>query len=281
MIASISFDERMAFARHSHRMKQISPENADIGARIRQLRDEVMGLSQEAFATQLGVTRGAVGNWELGKGIKRENVQRIALVFDQPMDWLMTGRGSPIDDPRTELQEKLKLVGSFDPDEDGNGYNRENWRPSMPGAIPEIDAKLGAGEGSVGELVNLRVGDDNYSGHRVVAEWILSETFLRHEAKASRQDTVIMEIIGDSMSPTYGPGDRVLVDQAQTRLVADTVYAISDGYGEPQIKRLQRIPFSDPVMVKIISDNPSLSSFDVELERLTIIGRVCGHIARK
>lgn len=70
-------------------------------------------------------------------------------------------------------------------------------------------------------------------------------------------------------------------DQSQTRLVADTFYAIGDGYGEPLIKRLQRMPFSELMMVKIISDNPALASFDVGLGRLTIIGRVCGHIAGK
>lgn len=244
----------------------------------------------DALAQKMGYARASsIQRYEdarlyAGGYLKRDLVSKMAEA--------LVGRGSPIIRPDDvwvlagpefagNRADERSLVSSFDPDEDGNGYSRDNWRPSMPGAIPEIDAKLGAGEGIVGELVNLRVGDDNYSGHRVVAEWILSETFLRHEAKASRQDTVIMEIIGNSMSPTYGPGDRVLVDQAQTRLVADTVYAISDGYGEPQIKRLQRIPFSDPVMVKIISDNQSLSSFDVELERLTIIGRVCGHIARK
>jgi phage repressor protein C with HTH and peptisase S24 domain len=83
------------------------------------------------------------------------------------------------------------------------------------------------------------------------------------------------------MQPTYMPGDRVIVDLSQSQMATDTVYAISDGYSEPQIKRLQRVPFTQPSQVKIISDNPSLETFTVELARLTIIGRICGHIARK
>jgi phage repressor protein C with HTH and peptisase S24 domain len=90
-----------------------------------------------------------------------------------------------------------------------------------------------------------------------------------------------MEVVGDSMQPTYMPGDRVIVDLSQNQMTTDTVYAISDGYTEPQIKRLQRVPFSRPSEVKIISDNPALETFTVELDRLTIIGRICGHIARK
>lgn len=213
--------------------------------------------------------------------LQYEEIRAIAMHFRELPPGYEGMKAWLRDADATHPRSSPSIIPSYDPDDDGNGYHRDHWKPAMPGAIPEIDAKLGAGEGAVGEIVNLPVGDGAYSGHRVVAEWILSETFLRHEAKASRQDTVIMEIIGDSMAPTYGPGDRVLVDQSQTRLVADTVYAISDGYGEPQIKRLQRIPFSDPAMVKIISDNPTLASFDVQLDRLTIIGRVCGHIARK
>lgn len=188
-------------------------------------------------------------------------------------------------------QRSQNLVSSFEPDvwegegttqsEETAAYSREHWVPSIEGAIPELDVKLGAGEGTVGEIITLSVGDERLSGHKVVAEWLVPENYLIHEAKANGQSTIVMEVVGDSMHPTYMPGDRVLIDLNQTKLVADTVYAISDGYGEPQIKRLQRVPFSKPPQVRIISDNPSLETFTVELAWLTIIGRVCGHIARR
>lgn len=180
-----------------------------------------------------------------------------------------------------------RVVSSFDPDdvdpdiEADASFEREHWRPSIAGALPELDVKLGAGSGHVGEMITLRVGQDTVSGHRVAAEWLFSEQFLRHEAKASINQTIVMEVVGDSMQPSYLPGDRVLVDLSQDSMLVDTVYAISDGSSEPQIKRLQRVPFSDPVQVRIISDNQIFPIDIVELNRLTIIGRVCGHIARK
>lgn len=58
-----------------------------IGRRIKEVRTEA-GLTQEGFAERLGVTRGAVGNWELGKGIKRENLVAIAAEFGPSVDWL-------------------------------------------------------------------------------------------------------------------------------------------------------------------------------------------------
>lgn len=185
-------------------------------------------------------------------------------------------------------KKSIPIVVSFDPDQsdhgdeyEGNGYSREHWKPAVDGAIPEVDTKLGAGSGVVGDTINLPVGSGSVSGHAVIAEWLIPLPYLHNEAKASPKHTLVMEVIGDSMQPTYMPGDRVLVDLSQNTMTSDTVYAISDGYTEPQIKRLQRIPFSDPPEVRIISDNQNLEKFTVELERLTIIGRVCGHIARK
>lgn len=213
--------------------------------------------------------------------LKEEDRKQLSLWLGIP-EWEL---GAPDNVFALPEHKPRSLISSYDPDTDDNGnggaYSREHWKPTIEGALPELDVKLGAGEGTVGEIITLPVGEERISGHKVVAEWLVPESYLIHEAKANGQTTIIMEVIGDSMQPNYMPGDRVLVDLLQTKLVADTVYAISDGYGEPQIKRLQRVPFSKPAQVKIISDNPILETFTVELDQLTIIGRVCGHIARR
>ena len=55
-----------------------SQANIDLGHRILYLRQQVLKLEeQKDFAHALGVTRGAVGNWELGRGISRESLQLI------------------------------------------------------------------------------------------------------------------------------------------------------------------------------------------------------------
>jgi transcriptional regulator with XRE-family HTH domain len=61
-----------------------------IGQRILQVRRDA-DLTQEAFAKRLSVTRGAVGNWELGKGVKRENLIAVSNEFGSSVDWLATG----------------------------------------------------------------------------------------------------------------------------------------------------------------------------------------------
>ncbi len=52
-------------------------------------------LSQEALATQLGVTRGAVANWECSVGAlpATARIERLAQVTGVCFEWLATGRG--------------------------------------------------------------------------------------------------------------------------------------------------------------------------------------------
>lgn len=218
------------------------------------------------------------------KSVRTDKIHALAAALRLDPAALARNELVPVND-----DSKTTLVSSFDPDqhidaEDGaenNGFHLETWRPKTTGALPEIDVKLGAGEGTVGGTVNVRVGDNTITAHPVVAEWSMPLSFLRDEARAKPSQTIVMEVVGDSMFPNYMPGDRVLVDLSQNRMIADTVYAISDGNSEPQIKRLQKVPFSDPVQVRIISDNTTLETFTVDLDKLTIIGRICGHIARK
>lgn len=74
--------------------RESSPFDREIGNRIRQLRAERQ-ISSQVLADRLGVTRGAVGNWELGKGIKRDNLQKIADEFDVSLDWLTNENAAP------------------------------------------------------------------------------------------------------------------------------------------------------------------------------------------
>lgn len=65
------------------------------GKRLRYVRTEILGLrSQEAFASWIGgVTRGAVGNWELGKDISLDNLVTIADKSGISLEWLAYNKG--------------------------------------------------------------------------------------------------------------------------------------------------------------------------------------------
>lgn len=94
-------------------------------ARIRTARRRA-GLSQKDLAAQLGVSRGAVANWESAKGVlpATERLQHLAHVTGMAFEWLATGRGAiqyqpSLDDiPAAELEivedpMELRLLRAF------------------------------------------------------------------------------------------------------------------------------------------------------------------------
>ena len=50
----------------------------------------MLGLTQEELAERLGVSRGAVGNWETGAGISRRHGRARADLAGVSLDWLMS-----------------------------------------------------------------------------------------------------------------------------------------------------------------------------------------------
>ena len=71
----------------------------NIGNRIRELR-RTAKLTQEQLAERMSlesnekITRGAVGNWELGGGISTENLLALARIFNARVEWITQGGGS-------------------------------------------------------------------------------------------------------------------------------------------------------------------------------------------
>lgn len=63
------------------------------GSRVKAAR-AARGFTQITFAAAMGVTRGAVSNWEAGGGITRANLTRAAEITGASIEWLMTGEGA-------------------------------------------------------------------------------------------------------------------------------------------------------------------------------------------
>ena len=66
----------------------------DIPERVRLARRKA-GLTQATMAQQMGISRGAVANWESSGQIRpsTENLQKFAALTGTTLDWVLSGRG--------------------------------------------------------------------------------------------------------------------------------------------------------------------------------------------
>lgn len=253
-----------------------------IGSRIKFAR-KVRGLTQEDVAKHFKISRVSVAQWEgRGNNPEPDKIPKLARLLSTTADWLLEAKGPPPSENDVRDLERVPLEENWtpSPDSDGEGYDRDSYSPEIPGAIPELDAKAGAGEGAVGEVMVLPVGNGTISAHKIVDEWRIPPSYLR-EAVANPDRAIVLGVQGDSMTPNYSPGDKVIIDLSEHELRADGVYLISDGFSEPQIKRLQRVLFSVPPRCKIISDNPAYAEQEVDIDGLRIMGKVAAYVGRR
>lgn len=129
------------------------------GERIKYVRSEILDLkSQEKFAEVLSLesgfplTRGAVGNWELGKDIGIDNLKAIAELADISLDWLAYNSGDrPSKDDRAKVRssrlgglERVPLLGYVRAGATAHYYATATdpleWVPAVDGGTKETAA---------------------------------------------------------------------------------------------------------------------------------------------
>lgn len=83
-------------------------------SRIKELR-EVLGMTQDAFAQKLDVTRGLVNRWEHGADIPKPRLFQIAETFGVRREWIVNGAGEIFEDGEETLAnlERKWLVEKF------------------------------------------------------------------------------------------------------------------------------------------------------------------------
>lgn len=84
--------------------------------RIVKLR-KALGLTQKQFADGIGVKRGTVSNYEVGRNIPTETVQKmICRVYGVRREWLDTGTGEMFEE-RNRLEQIMDLSEEYLKDE--------------------------------------------------------------------------------------------------------------------------------------------------------------------
>jgi transcriptional regulator with XRE-family HTH domain len=103
--------------------------------------------------------------------------------------------------------------------------------------------------------------------------WVFPLNFVREQLHATPARLLVLEVTGDSMTPTVASGDRVIIDTGHKTPTPDGLYAIRDTIGSIVVKRLQLLRSSRPTRVKIISDNANHPTEEAPLSELEIVGK--------
>jgi phage repressor protein C with HTH and peptisase S24 domain len=132
--------------------------------------------------------------------------------------------------------------------------------PTDKTQIPILDIEASAGYGR----------NNDYAAPPIIGFLDLGSEIIK---KYGRRDYVCVQVVGDSMYPTFSPSDIVVI--AVGMMNGDGVYVINDG-GNILIKRLQFFPEQDKLI--IISDNHEYQPRELSLAEYSkyigIVGRV-------
>jgi phage repressor protein C with HTH and peptisase S24 domain len=164
---------------------------------------------------------------------------------------------------RLAENDRAKLARYFDIDEQllGGPQRVPVPDPADLVPIPRYRVSAAAGNGSI-------PGREDK-----VAEVGFSARWLEKLSSAKPRDLSIIQVEGDSMSPTLSHGDDIMVDlSAARRKVSDGIYVLRRD-DALLVKRIALHPAR--ATLTIASDNPAYASWtDCALDEVAIIGRV-------
>jgi len=127
--------------------------------------------------------------------------------------------------------------------------------PSAPEIIHIPQFNTG---GAMGNGIELRDQPGVIETLRVSHEWLVKN--LRNYSAI--ENLVVVTGFGDSMRPMYNPGDPLIADIGVKIVEFDAIYFFRVGT-EGFIKRLQRIPTEEGLVLRAKSENPSYDPWDI------------------
>lgn len=106
-------------------------------------------------------------------------------------------------------------------------------------------------------------------------DWSLPETIQR-EVGFDEKSSKIIRVDDDNMSPTFRPGDRVMIDTSATSPRPGVFALLHDG--ATTLRRLDPKIGSD--RVRVVSDADEAGAYELKSKDLKIMGRVVWHSGR-
>jgi phage repressor protein C with HTH and peptisase S24 domain len=224
---------------HNRRRLSTTVVDIDTNQTLQSRLDKVLRQfgSVADLARVIGVSDNAIYKWLSGRGQPSvANLVALANAAKVSLAWLATGHE----------EAPSKRATARGTEHNGFAY------------VARYDVK---GPGPRGELLR---SDQIVDYLAFKKEWIQSRLNL------DPRNLLLIEAVGDSMTPTLEESDLLLVDLGEPRFRHDGIYVLRRD-NELAVKRLQRRPDGT---LNIISDNPAYESSTVASDSVHIIGRV-------
>lgn len=226
------------------------------GQRIKQAR-EARKMSQAQLATAVGQDQSTIAHWERERNFpKPAMLKRLAVTLGVTPEWLLYG---------TKPESASSPGHTF-----GVAATTDDGQATDAVSISELELRAMAGNGGEVEV---------FAGERemeaVTGRYSFPAAGFRELYGAAPDRVRIVEVIGDSMEPTLRPGQKLMLDIADRFPTPPGIFVVFDGFGMV-IKRISIVPHSDPLRVKISSDNKEYDPYERLVEEAHIQGRIIG-----
>jgi len=165
--------------------------------------------------------------------------------------------------PGPALMKALTEARANTPAKDGPARPAEKPIGAMV-AVAELDVRAYAGAGA-----------DLDDFPEITHQWQMPREVVQGQTTAGARNLRIITVYGDSNEPTLMPGQRVLVDTSDRTPSPPGFFICWDGLGIV-VKRVEVVAHSDPLRVRLMSDNPRYSPYERTLDEAHINGRVIG-----
>lgn len=202
-----------------------------------------LGLNQSQLGEAVGAGQSTVATWERGKNEPDlATFTKLAKVVHRTPEWLAFGVGD-------ELAADMILV-------------------------PEYDAHAFSGAGGLLEV------HEGAGSEAIRHRYAFPKSEFRAIFGTSPDGVTIWEVIGDSMTTTLNPGEKVVVNINDRAPTPPGIFIVWDGLGLV-LKRIEYVAHSDPPRVRIMSDNKAYEPYERLVDEAYIQGRVIGSWHRR
>jgi phage repressor protein C with HTH and peptisase S24 domain len=259
-----------------------------LGKKIKELIAEEQ-QTQEQFAKSIDMSYERLRNICQGRvlKLKKEESDAIQLVYGINAQWLINDKGEKRRSPEGKQFDKnlakvtaateASLAASEDPKRQ-RSYQEAVLKDAIERLMPPEPAE------QIGDYVFVKKYDIAASAgggavihdESIVDHLAFKRTWVTQSLGLDPTHLALIDVRGDSMSPTIDSGDLLLLDTRKGEAMSEGVYAINLN-GSLLVKRI-RLKLSGAI--EVCSDNPRYQTETVtakEAERLHVVGRVVWH----